>query len=248
MGAPNRDAIWSLYDRLYKTIRAIDPDHIITIESCWSGRVEGRDIGWSWEVLPRPGRLGWTNMLYQHHNYEWNWNDPQQQIRSTDHIVQEWLRNKSYNVPVFIGEFNCMNAPDAWVHAVNAYTTNNMSWAIWNYKATSGIGNNSWGLYNPKQPMPPKPDLQKDSADEISAKWSRWSTSESFAENPMIARRFEVSPGDLRLANDRIGEEKGTLLMVVRVQRHHGLRRQRGRLDAKGDTLLFSLWERKKPI
>lgn len=194
MGAPSRDAIWNLYDRLYKALRAIDPDHVITIESCWSGKVDGKDIGWSWHVLPRPERFGWSNMLYQHHNYEWNWNDPQKQVRSTDHIVSEWHRNQDYGVPVFIGEFNCMNAPDAWIHTVNTYTSNGMSWALWNYKATHGTGDNSWGLFNPKQPMPPKPDLQKDSAEEIAAKWAKWSTAESFAENPMIARALRSLP------------------------------------------------------
>ena len=103
-------------------------------------------------------------------------------------IVSDWQRHKDWGVPVFVGEFNCMNAPDAWEHAVSTYTSNGMSWAIWNYKATHGTGDNSWGLYNPKHPMPPKPNLQKDSAEAIAAKWAKWSTVQSFAENPMIAR------------------------------------------------------------
>ena len=193
MGAPDRDAIWRLYDRLYRAIRAADPDHVITFESCWSGKIDGRDLGWCWEILPRPEHFGWTNVLYQHHNYEWDWKDPQRQIRSTDHIVDEWRRHRDWGVPVFIGEFNCMNAPGGWLHTFRTYTTNGMSWSLWNYKSTAGTGDNSWGLYNPRKPVPPKPDLQKDSADEIAAQWARWGTAESFAVNPMIERALRGS-------------------------------------------------------
>lgn len=188
MGAPSRDALWAVYDRLYRAIRAVDPDHVITVESCWSGNVNGRHMGWCWEILPPADRFGWTNMLYQFHNYEWDWKDPAKQVRSTDRMVDEWNKHRSWGVPCFVGEFNCMNAPDAWCHTAATFTSNGMSWALWNYKSTAGTGDNSWGLYNPTKPLPPRPDLQKDSAAEIAEKWSKWSTATAFAINPMIER------------------------------------------------------------
>jgi endoglucanase len=195
MGAPSRDAIWALYDRLYRAIRAVDPDHIISVESSWSGNVEGRQIGWCWEILPPLKRFGWSNMLYQFHNYEWDWSDHSRQVRSTDHMVSEWLKHKSWGVPCFIGEFNCMNAGDAWRHTFATYATNGMSWALWNYKSTAGTGDNSWGLYNPKVTAPQKPNLQKDSVELIAAKWSMWSTAGLFAINPMIERALREAEG-----------------------------------------------------
>src|SRR5262249_34197229 len=75
-----------------------------------------------------------------------------------------------------------------WKYAVEKYAANGMSWSVWNYKATHGSGDDSWGVYNPRDPKPAKPNLQTDSADEIKAKWSQWTTAKSFALNPMLKR------------------------------------------------------------
>ncbi|MFO1489658.1 MAG: cellulase family glycosylhydrolase [Kiritimatiellia bacterium] len=192
MGAPGREKIWEAYHRLYTAVRAVDPDHVISVEVCWSGRVEGRDIGWCWEILPRPEHFGWANMLYQLHNYEWDWNNLDKQIRSTDHMVNEWESHRAWGVPCFIGEFNCMARPEAWNHTLKVYSDHGMSWALWNYKATHGTGSDSWGYLNPRKPMPPKPDLQHDSVAEIRRKWSAFSSRESFEVNPMLRAAWEA--------------------------------------------------------
>ena len=46
---------------MYEAIRAIDPEHIIMMESCWDP-----------EDLPAPDRYGWENVVYQYHWYKWN--------------------------------------------------------------------------------------------------------------------------------------------------------------------------------
>ena len=191
MGAPSRDRIWQVYDRLYHAVRKVDPDHVVTVEVCWSGRVDGRDIGWCWEILPRPETKGWTNMWYQLHNYEWDWNNLEKQIRSTDHMVREWQRYREWGVPCFIGEFNCMGQAEAWNHTLKVYSENGMSWALWSYKATHGTGSDSWGYLNPRKPMPPKPNLQTDSADEIRRKWAAWGSREAFEVNPMLRKAWQ---------------------------------------------------------
>ena len=46
------------YDRIYKTIRSVDKNHIIIFESCW---VAGD--------LPSPDKYGWENIMYEFHHY-----------------------------------------------------------------------------------------------------------------------------------------------------------------------------------
>ncbi len=192
-GAPGRDALWAVYDRLYKAVREIDPDHTISVEGCWGGWVDGRYQGWGWDSLPPPDKFGWTNMLYQQHSYQWAWNDLEKQKRNIDSDVADWKRHHTWNVPCFIGEFNCMAREEAWSYAAAQFAANGMNWAMWTYKATHGSGSDSWGFYNPRKPFPPKPDLRKDSAEAIREKWSQWTT-ENFAINPMLQRTLSTPP------------------------------------------------------
>jgi len=186
-GAPNRKTLWATYHRLYKAIRAVDPDHIITVEGCWGGHVDGQYMGWGWRVLPPPRTARWTNVLYQVHSYEWDWNNLDKQIRNVDAQVADLRAHKAWNVPCFMGEFNPMGQEKAWKYAIEQYSAHGMSWAVWSWKAIHGSGSDSWGVYNPRQPLPPKPDIQNDSAEAVREKWSRWGTS-AFAINPMLKR------------------------------------------------------------
>ena len=47
---------WKVMDKLYKAIREIDVDHVISIEGCWR-----------FTNLPNPKKYGWENVLYQYH-------------------------------------------------------------------------------------------------------------------------------------------------------------------------------------
>lgn len=191
MGAPSRDALWTMYDRLYRAIRAVDPDHIISVEACWGGQVENEYVGWCWKVLPPPGKFGWTNVLYQLHSYEWDWKNLEKQKQSIDAQVKDWNAHREWKVPCFIGEFNVMASEDSWKYAIKQFASNDMSWAMWAYKSTHGDDSDSWGVYNPRRPWPPKPDIRKDSAEEIRTKWSQWTTS-AFAINPMLKRCLTI--------------------------------------------------------
>ncbi|WP_369052941.1 glycoside hydrolase family 5 protein [Burkholderia gladioli] len=62
-GAPNNNAVWSAYSRFYNSIRSIDPDHMIFIEGTWGN--------WNWDMLPPPSQYGWTNVVYEMHEYQW---------------------------------------------------------------------------------------------------------------------------------------------------------------------------------
>ena len=47
---------WEFFDRAYRAVRAVDPEHIVMMESCWNP-----------ENLPVPDRYGWQNVAYQYH-------------------------------------------------------------------------------------------------------------------------------------------------------------------------------------
>ena len=70
--------MWAVYNRFYQAVRAVDPDHLISVEGCWGGQVNGKYMGWGWDTLPPPEQFGWKNVLYQTHSYEWDWKQPGQ--------------------------------------------------------------------------------------------------------------------------------------------------------------------------
>ncbi len=47
---------------MYNTIRSVDPNHIIIMESCWGT-----------SNLPNPQKYGWTNVMYEYHHYTWDY-------------------------------------------------------------------------------------------------------------------------------------------------------------------------------
>ncbi len=184
--APSLGALWSSYDFLYREIRAVDPDHIITVEGCVNAKVGDRHIHWGWDALPHPDFFGWKNVLYQIHHYEWDWDHPEKQMRGVDFQVAEWKKNMKLGVPAYMGEFNPMGVEKAWVHALEQYTASGMHWTFWSYKANHGTGSDSWGLYNPVRKD--APNLLADDESVIRSKWKAVRTTESYALNPMLDR------------------------------------------------------------
>ena len=145
---------WEYFDRLYEAIRAIDPEHIIMMESCWDP-----------EDLPAPDRYGWENVVYQYHWYKWNAdNDYWAQKLNVD-VKLHKTKQVNHPVPGFLGEFTLFQSMDAWEYALDAYSKAGLGWTIWTYKVT---GNSTWGLYNV---FGEKADIYKDSAEEIERKW-----------------------------------------------------------------------------
>ena len=150
---------WEFFDRAYQAIRAIDPVHIIMMESCWDP-----------ENLPAPERYGWENVVYQYHFYKWNAdNDYRAQKLNVD-VKLHKLALADYPVPSFLGEFTLFQSMEAWTYALNAYSDAGMGWTIWTYKVT---GDSTWGLYNV---FGNRVDIYSDSAEEIEAKWREQGT------------------------------------------------------------------------
>lgn len=181
---------WNFYDRLYKAVRAIDPDHIIMIESCWD----------TWN-LPHPSQYGWTNVIYQYHNYPWgNDNNYQGQVNFTNGKIAN-VNNSGFNVPTFVGEFTCFVNESAWNYTMQKYNEQGWGWTTWAYKAT-GTGN-SWGIYNHN---PSKVDIYNDSANTIRSKWASVGASNS-TQNTMVYNAVKAHlPGTVNPSNPIGGE------------------------------------------
>jgi aryl-phospho-beta-D-glucosidase BglC (GH1 family) len=178
IGTPSSSALWTIYNNLYNTIRGVDPNHIITMEGAYGS--------WNWNMLPPPSQYGWTNVVYQMHEYQFSNQSAAGVQAGAQNQVNDFNNHASWNVPGYIGEFNNFgNGSAVWSNILNLYTNNNLHWTMWSYKATHGLGSDSWGLYNPWY-WPTTPNISTDSAAAISNAWIQWRTSTSFAKNNTI--------------------------------------------------------------
>ena len=115
----------SVYNRLYKAIREVDAEHIMTMEGIW--RLYN---------LPAPWFIGWTNVVYQLHFYD------------TSNFMYSLLvffaKLYPYNVPLYVGEFKPMGSA-TWDHVLTLFQNSNFSWSIWSYKGCGdGADTSDW--------------------------------------------------------------------------------------------------------
>jgi endoglucanase len=177
MGAPSTQAVWDAYRRIYDTIRSVDPDHMIIMEGAYGS--------WNWNMLPPPSQYGWSNVVYEMHEYQWNGSEAQ--VRAgADNQVNDFNNHAHWNVPGYIGEFNDFGHPaSTWEYTKSRWDGAGLSWTMWAYKATHGLLPDSWGLYDPWF-WPVTPNISIDSAATISSAWQQWRTTVSFRRNNSI--------------------------------------------------------------
>lgn len=141
----------SLFNRLYKAIRAVDGDHIITMEAIW--RLYN---------LPAPWMMGWSNVVYQLHFYN-----------KTDFGFRLLLFTAQlypYNVPLYVGEFKSLGSA-TWDTILGNMNYWNYSWTLWSYKGTGwGAETSDWYLYGGNAGID-RVDVLNDSYEEIARKW-----------------------------------------------------------------------------
>ena len=181
MGAPNSAAVITAYNNLYKTVRAADSNHLIFLEGTFGT--------WSWNNLPAPSQNGWTNVVYEMHEYQYN-STAAQVTAGSDNQVSDFINHASWNVPGYIGEYNDFGygAP-AWQHSINAYDNAGLSWSSWSYKAIAGPAPNSWGWYDPTNSAAITPNISTDSAATSASDWQQWTTTASFGLNTSLNLR-----------------------------------------------------------
>lgn len=174
---------FDFYNRMYNAVRAKDPNHIIIVAAFFD-----------WEQTLPPSTYGWTNVVYQTHNYNFdqydNWN-------VTNGMIDNWLAKaaqyqSAYNVPVYSGEFSFgqLDLIEKFLAGLNAI---NASWTNWSYKVTGG-GN--WGYYNNN--TNPVPDIYNDSDSTLRSKWSKFATS-----------YFQVNTGLINAVKKYTGQQPG---------------------------------------
>jgi endoglucanase len=178
IGTPSNDAAVNAQDSLYKTVRSADPDHMVFMEGTWGS--------WNWSMLPPPSQHGWTNVVYEMHEYQYANSGSAGVEAGADRQVADFNAHASWNVPGFIGEFNDFgNDAATWQYTVDAYNKAGLSWTMWSYKATHGLLPDSWGYYDPRF-WPTTPNVSTDPSSTIAADWKQWATTKSFGRNTVL--------------------------------------------------------------
>ena len=125
---------WDYYNQIYKIIRAVDPDHIIIMEACWTAL-----------DLPQPNKYGWQNVVYEFHHYVWNGEKSVTMQKLLANLLVASL--KIFKVPIYIGEFTFFELPEAWSYVLNLFNVNGYHYTSWSYKSNNA---GTWGIYNQK--------------------------------------------------------------------------------------------------
>lgn len=142
------DYTYMVYERMIAAIRAIDTNHIITIEGIWTPY-----------VLRDPADYGWENMMYQLHLYDKTLDMVELRVQELSQMRADW------GVAVYAGEFN--NGDEFYDDALKVYQDNKINCTAWTYKVTYDYHGN-WSVYRAN--ITPA-DLANDSYEEILEKW-----------------------------------------------------------------------------
>jgi aryl-phospho-beta-D-glucosidase BglC (GH1 family) len=171
-GAPSPQAVWTAYNNLYGSVRSADPDHMIIMEGFFNT--------YDWDALPSPSTYGWTNIMYEMHEYQKN--DLQTVENGSLNQANDFNNHASWNIPGYIGEFNdYSNGQACWNYSIGVYNQNNLNWTVWAYKTNRGI-NDSWGWYD-RSSSTPIPNIQTDTAATIQSDWSQAYTANGWVQN-----------------------------------------------------------------
>lgn len=166
------------FDRLYHTIREVDPDHIIIFNAIWEPT-----------NMPSPAEYGWENVMYEYHFYGWDGID---NVAFQRNFIDSKVKNNQqagHNVPVLVGEFTMFEKLPSWEYAIRTFNEQGWSWTTWTYK-TVEMG--SWGIFHSSRNATPKADIYRDTADVIADKWSKVTTEGSFTKNQYLHDLLKV--------------------------------------------------------
>ena len=159
----NYTAVNRFYDDCYRAIREKDPTRVICMMGTW-------DIG----KLPNPKCVGWTDVVYQLHQY----NSKKESFESRID-ASKVLR---YRVPLYAGEFHpTAETTGSEINCtvgdiLSVYEAEGVNWTVWTWK-----GYNSWAAWadwfiwgSTEDALTVHPET--DSYEEIEAKWSAMAT------------------------------------------------------------------------
>ena len=145
-----KETFWELSNDIYNAVRAVDPDHIISMEAIWDP-----------SAIASPDVYGWENIVYQEHLYDVT--NPAV-LRKVNEI-----RDCGYNAPFYIGEFYPRGI-SGFNYIFSLYTDRALSWTTWTYKGAGPAADNSpWFLYGSSKIE--KIDYRNDSYETMMEKW-----------------------------------------------------------------------------
>ncbi len=174
---------FDFYNQIYKTIRSVDPDHIIIMESCWSP-----------SDLPNPKKYNWKNVVYEYHHYVWSAEkNINGQIIATKNLINS-IKSANYNVPSYIGEFTFFELNDAWKKMLELFNLNGYHYTSWSFKSNF---KGSWGIFNQIGNL--KANIETNSLNEIKYIWSNKNigTGGKSTNNMVYDRLKEAFPGTI---------------------------------------------------
>ncbi len=166
-----------IYTRLYDTVRAVDDEHIITMEAIWTGF-----------ALPYTFMRGWHDVVYQVHFYN-----------NSDFIFTFFLLLTMAihpNVPLMMGEFY-PHKNTTWENCFKTMNKLNYSWMLWTYKATGhGMWSSDWCMYGAKDGFW-RANIFDGSYEQIAESWNaeRLNTQTGFQDTGHYAKNVEAHLG-----------------------------------------------------
>lgn len=182
-GTPNSDTLYVVQDRLYRAIRAGDPEHLIFMEDGYTG------IQW----MPFPGPAGWNNIVYSVHYYDFNAKSADDQQKSVSAFVDTAQKEQARrSVPFYIGEYGLEphGTSAILLGLVQSLAAKHLSSSMWTYKvAWTGGGQSLWSLYSNVNPITPL-DPFTDTEAELIQKCGQFRT-DQIQENPNVASAFQ---------------------------------------------------------
>ncbi len=115
------ELLWSFYEKLIRSVREVDPNHIIMIEgNCWGNNYKG---------VPDIRSFG-ENIVISFHKY-WNFNN----LESIQWVLD---MREQYQVPVWLGESG-ENSNTWFTNAIALVEQNGIGWAWWPFKKIGSV-------------------------------------------------------------------------------------------------------------
>lgn len=144
IGAPGIDELITLYDRIYRAIREVDPDHLIFLEDGYKG----------FASFPLPSDRGWQNVVYSPHFYTFGYRKPHQHQRLMAALRGfHTAQHARLKLPVWVGEFSAVSfengGPDMYRAYINLLNELGWGWATFCWKhPCPRPSKDLWGIVN----------------------------------------------------------------------------------------------------
>ncbi len=198
-------------DRLYRTIRMVDSDHIVVM--C-AGYEKHYDSDFKVDVqnfndvslLGSPTARGWENVMYDTHHYLPEKKDgDSQEMFAAQQLELIRTAQEKYNVPILAGEFNFWTAQTALQTWLCSLYGMGVSYSTWTYKNTDTNISNNWGLYYRPHGIS-RVNFKTDSYETIATKWKTYTTANYTANTyltGMLSKNIDPMGSDTGLSRSR---------------------------------------------